>query len=130
MSYVAILDEAVEIWANTVHNKDKKLVNLPMVEIIREVYENLDVYITSTMKKVDILMECGVEIIILDATRHNHLARMILKKFFPAVQNKYPSQLIMADNSFIEEMFAAKIGFDFIGTTMGEYTSYKREEYK
>lgn len=69
MPYVRMLDGAVEIWANTVHNKDKKLVDLPVIKIIKEIYKNSDVYITSTMKEVDALVECDAEIITLDATR-------------------------------------------------------------
>lgn len=71
MPYVVMLDGAVEIWVNTVHNKDKTIVDLPMIKIIREIYKNSDVYITSTMKKVDALVECDAEIIILNAKRRN-----------------------------------------------------------
>lgn len=71
MAYVVMLDGVVEIWANTVHNKDKAIVDLPMIKIIKEIYKNSDVYITSTMKEVDALMECDAEIITLDTTRRN-----------------------------------------------------------
>lgn len=71
MAYVVMLNGAMEIWANTVHNKDKKLVDLPVIKIIKEIYRNSDVYITSTMKEVDALVECDAEIITLDATRRN-----------------------------------------------------------
>lgn len=48
-----------------------------------------------------------------------------LEAFFKEVREKYPDQLFMADCSTIEEgMHAARIGFDFIGTTMSGYTPY------
>lgn len=71
MPYVVMLDGAVEIWANTVHNKDKTIVDLPMIKIIKKIYKNSDVYITSTLKEVDALVECDAEIIILNAKRRN-----------------------------------------------------------
>lgn len=129
MAYAAMLGGAVGIRANTVEDitEIKKLVDLPIIGIIKEVYEDSDVYITPTMKEVDALVECGVEIIALDATKRSRPAGVTLKEFFKEVRSKYPNQFFMADCSSIEEgMTAAEFGFDFIGTTMSGYTPYTK----
>ena len=70
MAYAAMLGGAVGIRANTVVDIEeiKKTVDLPIIGIIKEVYGGCDVYITPTMKEIDALAACGVEIIATDAT--------------------------------------------------------------
>lgn len=129
MAYAAMLGGAVGIRANTVEDitEIKKLVELPVIGIIKEVYTDSDVYITPTMKEVDALVQCGAEIIALDATKRERPGGVTLEEFFPEVRSKYPNQLFMADCSSIEEgMKAAQLGFDFIGTTMSGYTPYTK----
>ncbi len=53
----------------------------------------------------------------------------VLEVFFERVRKKYPKQLFMADCSTLEEgIWADKIGFDIIGTTLNGYTSYTCNE--
>lgn len=129
MAYAAMLGGASGIRANTVKDiqEIKKVVDLPVIGIIKEVYDDSDVYITPTMREVDELVTCGVDIIATDATsRVRHLG-VGLDQFFEEVREKYPDQLFMADCSSIEEgMHAAEIGFDIIGTTMSGYTPYTK----
>lgn len=127
MAYAAMLGGASGIRANTVEDitEIKKTVNLPVIGIIKQVYDGCDVYITPTMKEVDALAACGCEIIAIDATKRTRPFGVTLEKFFKEVRRKYPRQLFMADCSTIEEgMQAAELGFDFIGTTMSGYTEY------
>lgn len=130
MAYAAMLGGAVGIRANTVADitEIKKLVNLPIIGIIKEEYENSEVYISPTMKEIDALVELGVEIIATDATDSAKRPRpdgKTLDEFFGEVRAKYPDQLFMADCSCYEEgMHAAEIGFDFVGSTMNGYTEY------
>ncbi len=132
MAYAAMLGGAVGIRANTIPDitEIKKTVDLPIIGIIKEVYENSNVYITPTMKEIDALVECGVEIIASDATDSEKRPRpdgKSLDEFFKEVREKYPDQLFMADCSNYEEaIHAAEIGFDFIGTTMNGYTEYTK----
>ena len=99
-----------------------------MIGIIKIDYEDApDVYITPTMKEVDALVQIGVEVIAMDATKRTRPGQLDLDTFFKAVREKYPDQLFMADCSNIEEgMHAAEIGFDLIGTTMAGYTEYTK----
>ena len=127
MAYADMLGGAVGIRANTVVDIEeiKKTVDLPIIGIIKEVYGDCDVYITPTMKEIDALAACGVEIIATDATCRQRPDGRTLEEFFIEVREKYPDQLFMADCSNYEEgIRAAEIGFDLIGTTMNGYTSY------
>jgi N-acylglucosamine-6-phosphate 2-epimerase len=127
MAYAAMLGGASGIRANMVQDiiEIKKNVNLPVIGIIKQIYDDCDVYITPTMKEVDALVACGCEIIAMDATKRTRPHGVTLDEFFKDVREKYPDQLFMADCSSEEEgMHAAELGFDFIGTTMSGYTEY------
>lgn len=127
MAYAAMLGGASGIRANSVEDivEIKKLVNLPLIGIIKADYEDCDVHITPTMKEVDALVECRCEIIATDATKRARPNSVSLEEFFNEVRAKYPEQLFMADCSTVEEgMLAAELGFDFIGTTLSGYSEY------
>lgn len=129
MAYAAMLGGAVGIRANTVCDivEIKKLVSLPVIGIIKEVYSDSDVYITPTMAEVDALTACGCDIIAMDATNRLRTKGQTLEAVFGAVRKKYPNQLFMADcSSYDEGINAASIGFDIIGTTMSGYTAYTK----
>lgn len=129
MAYAAMLGGASGIRANTVEdiNEIKKVVDLPVIGIIKQVYDGCEVYITPTMKEVDALVACGCEIIAIDATKRIRPNNVTLDDYFKEVRETYPNQLFMADCSSIEEgLHAAEIGFDLIGTTMSGYTPYTK----
>lgn len=127
MAYAAKQGGAVGIRANSPEDirAIRETVDLPIIGIIKQVYANCDVYITPTLREVDALVDCGVEIIALDATNRPHPDGVALDAFFKETRAKYPDQLFMADCSCYEEgRYAAELGFDFIGTTMSGYTPY------
>ena len=129
MAYAAYLGGAVGIRANTIEDitEIKKVVDLPIIGIIKEEYEDSKVYITPTLKEVQALVECGVDIIAIDATDRIRPDGKTLDEFFKEVRTLYKDQLFMADCSNYEEgMHAAEIGFDFIGTTLHGYTDYTK----
>lgn len=129
MAWAAYLGGAVGIRANTVVDilAIKEKVDLPVIGIIKEEYDDSDVYITPTMMEVDALVEIGCEIIALDATKRLRPNGVTLEEFFTEVRAKYPNQLFMADTSCFEEgKLAAELGFDLIGTTMAGYTPYTK----
>lgn len=127
MAYAAMLGGAVGIRANTVEDitEIKKLVDIPIIGIIKKNYDDSDVYITPTMEEVDALVDCGVDIIAMDSTARLRPKSQSLEEFFSNVRKKYPNQLFMADcSNYDEGIQAAKLGFDIIGTTMSGYTPY------
>lgn len=129
MAYAAFEGGADGIRANTVEDitEIKKVVDLPIIGIIKAVYDDSDVYITPTMKEIDALVECGVNIIALDTTDRLHPNGVKFEDFFKEVRAKYPDQLFMADTSCFEEgKKARELGIDIVGTTMSGYTPYTK----
>lgn len=129
MAWAAYLGGAVGIRCNTVVDIKaiKEKVDLPVIAIIKEEYEDSDVYITPTIKEIDALVEIGCEIIATDATNRIRPNGETLESFFTKVREKYPDQLFMADTSCFEEgKLAQELGFNLIGTTMSGYTPYTK----
>lgn len=129
MAWAAYLGGAVGIRANTVVDIKaiKEMVDLPVIGIIKQDYDDSDVYITPTMKEVDALVEAGCEIIAVDATNRLRPNGVTFEEFFKEVRAKYPNQLFMADTSCFEEgKLAAELGIDLVGTTMAGYTPYTK----
>ena len=75
------------------------------------------------MVEIDALVEEGVEIIALDATRRVRPDGTTISEIFPVVRAKYPNQLFMADcSSFEDAVLASELGFDCLGSTLAGYT--------
>lgn len=105
----------------------KKLVDLPIIGIIKRDYKDSEVFITATMKEIDELMTVEPEIIALDATSSVRPNGETLDEFYYAIRKKYPDVSLMADCSTFEEMLKADaLGFDFIGTTLVGYTKQSK----
>lgn len=113
------------IRANSVSDIEeiKKQVDLPVIGIIKRQYGDNPVYITPTMKEIDELMTVSPEVIAVDATCRQRPDGKTLDEFYQDIRSKYPSQMLMADCSTLDEMLhAAELGFDFVGTTLVGYT--------
>ena len=70
MAKAAAQSGAVGIRANTVRDitQIKEVVELPVIGIIKREYEGTPMYITVTMREVDELVACGVDIIAVQGT--------------------------------------------------------------
>ncbi|MDO7205825.1 N-acetylmannosamine-6-phosphate 2-epimerase [Paraclostridium bifermentans] len=115
---------AVGIRANTVADikSIKAEVDLPIIGIIKQDYDNMIPYITPTMKEIDALVEENIHVIALDATINQS------ENFLKEVLNKYPNQKFMADISTIDEgLRAESLGFQFVGTTLVGYTQQSKD---
>ncbi|MGF7047430.1 N-acylglucosamine-6-phosphate 2-epimerase [Paenibacillus sp. DS2015] len=116
---------AVAIRANGV--KDiraiKEYVGLPIIAIIKQEYEDSNVYITPTLKEVEALVELDVELIAVDATDRIRPGGVDLPTFVKEIKSKFPNQQWMADCATVEECIMAEtLGFDCVGTTLHGYT--------
>lgn len=101
----------------------KSQVDLPVIGIVKRVYEDSEVYITPTLQEVEELMDAAPEIIAVDATGRPRPGGKSLEEFFGELRKRYPKQLFMADCDTPESARQADaLGFDFIGTTMVGYT--------
>ncbi|MEY8292690.1 N-acetylmannosamine-6-phosphate 2-epimerase [Carnobacteriaceae bacterium 52-44] len=129
MALAAKQGGAKGIRANSVEDiqEIKQNVDLPIIGIIKRDYEDAEVYITATMKEIDELVTEGVDVIALDATSSSRPKNESLNDFYDDIRNKYPDQLLMADCSTVSEaIYAAELGFDYIGTTLVGYTKQSK----
>lgn len=105
----------------------KSRVNLPVIGLIKEHYEDSDVYITPTLKEVKALCETGVDYIAMDATFRRRPNGEELKDLVAYVKNNYSDVKLMADTARVEEALAAEaMGFDCVSTTLCGYTPETR----
>lgn len=105
----------------------KSQVDLPVIAIIKREYDDAEAFITPTIKEVDELMEAKPDVIAVDATSSTRPNGETLDEFFAQIKAKYPEQPLMADCSTLEEMlYADRLGFDYIGTTLVDYTTQSK----
>lgn len=129
LARAAVLGGAKGIRANYVSdiNAIKKEVDVPVIGIIKAVYEGSEVYITPTLKEVKELLTTHCEVIALDATNRERPNGEKLCNLVDYIRKNAPEVEIMADCSTFEEAKAAdEMGFDYVGTTMRSYTSYTK----
>lgn len=125
MAKAAMLAGASGIRANSVEDisEIKKNVDLPIIGIIKQDYDGSDVFITPTMKEIELLYSEGVAMIALDATKRIRPDGKTIEEIFPKIKEKYPHQLFMADcSTYQEAMTAIDLGFDCVSTTLNGYT--------
>lgn len=123
----AVEGGAVGIRANYVGDiaDIKKEVDVPLIGIIKEVYDGSDVYITPTLKEVKALLTTECEVIALDCTKRVRPNGEKLEDLVAYIRHNAPDVEIMADCSDFEEAeIAHRLGFDYIGSTMRGYTPY------
>ena len=105
----------------------RKTVDLPVIGIVKRDYDDSDVFITATMKEIEELVESGCDMIALDATDRLRPNGVTLKEFIRQIREAYPSMLLMADASTVEEVLEAeKLGFDCVSTTLMGYTEQSK----
>ena len=129
MALAALEGGAGGIRANTPEDvtEIKRVVDLPVIGLYKKEYPDSEVYITPTMDEISAMVDCGSEIVAMDATARYRPDGRTLDDFFAEARKIFPNQLFMADCSTLEEcLHAAEIGFDIVGTTMRSYTSYTK----
>ena len=121
---------ACAIRANSTRDIEqiKKLVDLPVIGIIKNHYNGYEQHITVTMKEIDDLVFVGADIIAFDCTLRERPGYKNVSDFVKAIKKKYPKQLLMADISTFEEgMNAYTLGVDLVSTTLSGYTKYSAQ---
>ena len=131
MARAAKLAGAKCIRTNSVRDvrEIKAETGLPVIGLIKQVYEGYEPYITPTMKEVDELVEAGADIIATDCTLRKRGDGLTPEEWVAKIRRRHGDVLLMADISNYEEGVQAwKAGVDFVGTTMSGYTPCSRQE--
>lgn len=130
MAFAAKQGGATGIRANSYEDivEIKKAVDLPVIGIVKRVYEDSDIYITPTIEEIDELVRAGSNIIALDATDRTRPNGKSLEAFIKEIREKYHGSILMADVSTYEEGIRAfELGFDIVSTTLSGYTPYSKK---
>lgn len=129
MALAAEQGGAICIRANSVQDiaAIKKTTKLPIIGIIKRDYEDSDIYITPTLREIRELMDVGVDVIALDATRRSRPDGETLEELVAFMKGQ--GQKVMADISTIEEaLYVESIGVSCISTTLSGYTPYSPQQ--
>jgi N-acylglucosamine-6-phosphate 2-epimerase len=106
----------------------KDEVNLPVIGLVKEIYEDSEIYITPTKAEVDRLLATKCDVLCMDATLRSRPGGITLEELYAYARENANGREIMADVSTIEEAINAdRIGFDYISTTMRGYTPYTKQ---
>lgn len=101
----------------------KKQTGLPVIGLIKKVYSDSDVYITSTLKEVKELIVVKPEVIALDATNRKRPNGERLKDLVRYIHEE-SDILVMGDIDTVEGAeYAVDCGVDLLSTTLSGYTS-------
>lgn len=129
MALAAKLGGAKGIRANSIVDIQaiKKETKMPIIGIVKQDYEDSEIFITPTMQEIKALVKEGVSVIALDATLRKRPNNVDLDTFFKEIKETYPEQKWMADCSTVQEaLYADQLGFDYIGTTLVGYTTQSK----
>ena len=103
----------------------KEATGLPVIGLIKKVYDGYDSYITPTMQEIDELVAAESDVIALDCTLRKRGDGTTINQFIAQIRDKYPDIRLMADISTLEEgVNACENGVDLVGTTLSGYTPY------
>ncbi|MGX7030663.1 N-acetylmannosamine-6-phosphate 2-epimerase [Vagococcus zengguangii] len=125
MAKAAVMSGAIGIRANSVVDIQaiKDTVSVPVIGILKNVYEGCSIFITPTLKEVRRICATGAEIVAMDATTRSRPNGEQLPEIIKVIREEYPTTLLMADCATLEDVeYALSLGFDIIGTTLYGYT--------
>jgi len=86
-----------------------------------------NVYITATFEEAEILAEAGADIIALDATHRPRPKNLKLETLIERIHKELNKPVLADISTFEEGVEAAKIGADFVSTTLFGYTAETKQ---
>jgi len=131
MALAAVQSGAKGIRANSAVDVKaiKKVVNVPIIGLIKDRNPQYEAFITTTPEQVQSLIEAGADLVAIDSTR---VTRPVpLKKLYEYIKNEHPKTAIVADVSDINDVKEIlNLKPDFISTTLSGYTDYSAHRDK
>ena len=103
----------------------KDEVDLPVIGLVKQCYEDSSIYITPTKAEIDRLLKTRCDVLCMDATLRDRPGGDTLEGLYTYARENAAGRELMADVSTVEEaIYADQLGFDYISTTMRGYTAY------
>lgn len=103
----------------------KRATGLPVIGIVKRVYDGSDVYITPTLVEIAEVLRGGADIVAFEATNRARPDGLSVAEFIAEVKVRHRDLLLMADVSTLDEALAAEAsGIDLVASTMSGYTAY------
>jgi N-acylglucosamine-6-phosphate 2-epimerase len=117
---------AVGVRAQGVENIKaiRSAVSLPVIGIIKGIYEDDWVLITPDFKDVENLITAGADIVALDVTQRIRPNGMDGFRFLSEARQRYDIPMMADVSTFDEGVQAAELGADIVSTTLSGYTPY------
>ena len=101
----------------------KATVSVPVIGLVKEDYEDSEIYITPTKREIDLVLETGADCIALDATGRVRPGGETLAELVAYAKERAPEVELMADIATLEDAITADaLGFDYVSTTLRGYT--------
>lgn len=105
-------------------NSIKQTVDLPVIGLVKKCYADSEIYITPTKADVDKLLSTDCDVICMDATLRARPNGETLDEVYHYAREHCNDRELMADVATIEDaLYAEKLGFDYISTTLRGYTA-------
>lgn len=105
----------------------KEKVELPIIGINKQ-FSEYPVYITPTYDSAKEILDCGIDIIAIDATKRERPNHENVETIVEKIRIHYPDVLIMGEISNIEEAKSIlPLNFDLISTTLSGYTESSKD---
>jgi N-acylglucosamine-6-phosphate 2-epimerase len=121
---------AVGIRAQGVENVRavKKLVDVPVIGLVKRYLDTSAVYITPLLDDVLDLVQAGVEIVAIDATKRLRPNGVTLEKFMEQIREKTDVAILADVDSIESALLAQSLGCDAVATTLSGYTEIAAPE--
>lgn len=103
-------------------------VHLPIIGLVKQEYADSEIYITPTKKEVDRLLAVPCDVICMDATDRPRPEGETLEQLYAYARANCGDRELMADVATLEEaLYAEKLGFDYVSTTLRGYTGNTKD---
>ncbi len=102
----------------------REVTDAPIIGLNKLWTEGFEVYITPTFESARVLADAGADVIALDATPRPRPGGETLEKLIPRIQNELGLRVFADCSTILDAVAAAKLGADYVSTTMSGYTPY------